>query len=403
MASFDSGPGTGPGPQPDVPLRLVSVTGEASGDLIAADALARLFARMPGLAIGGIGGERLKAVGMDCWFSSDDLAVRGYIEAMSKLVHILAVRYWLLEYAEKWRPQVFLGVDAPDFNLGVENKLRRQGIRTVHLISPSIWAWRPERIIKIRQAVDHMLCIFPFETDVYAGTGVKATYVGHPIADLIPMQPDRQAARAALGIAGSRPVVAVLPGSRAGELKHNGPAFFGAAGLLAADCDVVVPAASAAMAERIRQHPGFIEAQQQGVRLIAQTEGPPVSHLAMAACDAVLVASGTATLEAALFKRPMVIGYRVPALTYGLMRRRALIQDIGLPNILLGRRVVPELIQQEASPERLANAVRSWLADAAGSARLSAQFQQLHERLRLNAASRIAEILQWELTHAGGR
>lgn len=389
--------------QGDGPLRLVTVTGEASGDLIAADALRQLTEGMPDLELGGIGGERLKALGMDCWFSSDDLAVRGYIEAISKLIHILAVRYWLLEYVDKWRPQVFLGVDAPDFNLGVEKRLRHQGIRTVHLISPSIWAWRPERIIKIKQAVDHMLCIFPFETDVYAGTGVKTTYVGHPVADLIPMQPDRNAARQTLGIAGQRPVVAVLPGSRAGELKHNGSAFFGAAQLLAADCDVVIPAASPTMAQGIRQHPDFIRAQQHGVRLIAQEAGPPISHLTMAACDAALIASGTATLEAALFKRPMVIAYRVPQLTYALMRRRALIQDIGLPNILMGRRVVPELVQQEANPERLAHAVRGWLSDATATASLTAQFQELHQRLRLNAAERIAEILEWELTHAGRR
>ena len=401
MASFDSKTSQVPGQQASQPLRLVSVTGEASGDLIAADALRALGQRMPGLELGGIGGERLQAVGMDCWFSSDDLAVRGYVEAISKLVHILAVRYWLLEYIEKWRPQVFLGVDAPDFNLGVEKKLRREGIRTVHLISPSIWAWRPERIIKIKQAVDHMLCIFPFETDVYAGTGVNATYVGHPIADLIPLQPDRDAARKALGITGHRPVVAVLPGSRAGELKHNGAAFFGAAQLLAADCDVVIPAASAAMAQRIRKHPDFMQAQQSGVRLIVQDDGLPVSHLAMAACDAALIASGTATLEAALFKRPMVIGYRVPALTYALMRRKALIQDIGLPNILMGKRVVPELIQQEANPRALAAAVQAWLHNPSASASLAEQFHELHARLRLNAATRIAEILDWELTHAG--
>jgi len=179
-------------------MRLVTVTGEASGDLIAAEALRRLSAKIPQLELGGIGGDRLEALGMECWFRSDDLAVRGYAEAVSKLVHILAVRYWLLKYTTKWAPRVYLGVDAPDFNLGVEARIRQQGIRTVHLISPSIWAWRPERITKIKQAVDHMLCIFPFETQVYAGTGVQASYVGHPIADMIPLQPDAQAAREAL-------------------------------------------------------------------------------------------------------------------------------------------------------------------------------------------------------------
>jgi len=384
-------------------MRLVTVTGEASGDLIAAEALRLLSAKIPQLELGGIGGDRLAALGMECWFRSDDLAVRGYAEAVSKLVHILAVRYWLLKYTTKWAPRVYLGVDAPDFNLGVEARIRQQGIRTVHLISPSIWAWRPERITKIKQAVDHMLCIFPFETQVYAGTGVQASYVGHPIADMIPLQPDAQAAREALSISGHRAVVAVLPGSRMGELKHNGPEFFRAAAALARDCEVVIPAASAAIAQKIERHPEFRPAQQQGVRLLPQQGLDPISHLALAACDAALVASGTATLEAALFKRPMVIAYRVPALTYWMMRRRALIQDIGLPNILLGSRAVPELIQQEAQAPALAAAVRRWLDDAASSSRVREQFAGLHQDLRLGAAQRIADILDSELAGAGRR
>ena len=340
---------------------------------------------------------------MECWFQSDDLAVRGYAEAVSKLVHILAVRYWLLKYTAKWRPAVYLGVDAPDFNLGVEARLRQQGIRTVHLISPSIWAWRPERILKIKQAVDHMLCIFPFETQVYAGTGVQATYVGHPIADMIPMQPDGQSARRVLSLSGRRAVVAVMPGSRQGELRHNGPAFFQAAAVLARDCEVVIPAASESMAQQIQRHPEFRRAQQQGVRLLLQQGHDPVSHLALEACDVALVASGTATLEAALWKRPMVIAYRVPQLTYWMMRRRALIQDIGLPNILLGGRVVPELIQGQAQAHALAAAVREWLDHPADAERVREQFAELHHDLRRGAAQQIADILLSELGHAGGR
>ena len=384
-------------------MRLVTVTGEASGDLIASEALRKLCTKTPQLALGGIGGDRLAALGMECWFRSDDLAVRGYAEAVSKLVHILAVRHWLLKYATKWAPQVFLGVDAPDFNLGVEARIRQQGIRTVHLISPSIWAWRPERIIKIKQAVDHMLCIFPFETRVYAGTGVQASYVGHPIADMIPLEPDAQTARQALSISGHRSVVAVLPGSRAGELKHNGPEFFRAAAALARDCEVVIPAASASIAQQIQRHPEFRRAEQQGVRLLLQQGLDPVSHQALAASDVALVASGTATLEAALFKRPMVIAYRVPTLTYWMMRRRALIQDIGLPNILLGSRVVPELIQHEANASALVAAVRRWLDDAASISRVSEKFVGLHQSLRLGAAQRIADILDSELTDASRR
>lgn len=384
-------------------MRLVTVTGEASGDLIAADALRRLSNGAADLELGGIGGDRLRAVGMECWFRSDDLAVRGYAEAVSKLVHILAVRYWLLKYTAKWRPAVYLGVDAPDFNLGVEARLRQQGIRTVHLISPSIWAWRPERILKIKQAVDHMLCIFPFETKVYAGTGVQATYVGHPIADMIPIQPDSQSARRALSLSGSRAVVAVMPGSRQGELRHNGPAFFQAAAALARDCKIVIPTASESITQQIQRHPEFRRAQQQGVRLLLQQGHDPVSHLALEACDVALVASGTATLEAALWKRPMVIAYRVPQLTYWMMRRRALIQDIGLPNILLGSRVVPELIQSQAEAHALAAAVREWLDHPADAERVRERFTELHHDLRRGAAQQIADILLSELEHAGGR
>jgi len=387
--------------------RLVAVTGEASGDLIAADAMKTLRLLSPELELAGIGGPRLSAIGMECWFSSHDLAVRGYVEALSKLVHILAVRYWLLEYANKWQPRVFLGVDAPDFNLGVEARLRGRGVRTVHLISPSIWAWRPERIRKIQQAVDHMLCIFPFETDIYNGTGVQATYVGHPIADLIAESPDRKAARAALGVPDDgRPVVAVMPGSRIGELQHNSQAFFGAAMALTARAHVVVPAASQAMTGLLnrlsRRRPVIQAAREAGVRWIEQPldSETPISHTVLAACDVALVASGTATLEAALFKRPMVIGYRVPNLTYRLMKRRAVISMIGLPNILLKEQVVPEFIQDQCNAKALEDSVLAWLDQPQKSAALIERFSGLHQSLRQGAAHRIADILGSELDHA---
>ncbi|MFN4960560.1 MAG: lipid-A-disaccharide synthase [Burkholderiales bacterium] len=387
--------------------RLVAVTGEASGDLIAADAMKTLRLLSPELELAGIGGPRLSAIGMECWFSSHDLAVRGYVEALSKLVHILAVRYWLLEYANKWQPRVFLGVDAPDFNLGVEARLRGRGVRTVHLISPSIWAWRPERIRKIQQAVDHMLCIFPFETDIYNGTGVQATYVGHPIADLIAESPDRKAARAALGVPDdARPVVAVMPGSRIGELQHNSEAFFGAAMALTARAHVVVPAASQAMTGLLnrlsRRRPVIQAAREAGVRWIEQPldSETPISHTVLAACDVALVASGTATLEAALFKRPMVIGYRVPNLTYRLMKRRAVISMIGLPNILLKEQVVPEFIQDQCNAKALEDSVLAWLDQPQKSAALIERFSGLHQSLRQGAAHRIADILASELDHA---
>ena len=384
------------------PARLVAVAGEASGDLIASRAIGQLLAsqQAQSIEVAGIGGERLRSAGMTCWFNSQELAVRGYVEALSRLPQILLVRHRLLKEIKRWKPGVFLGVDAPDFNLGVEIRCREAGVRTVHFISPSIWAWRPERIHKIERAVDHMLCIFPFEPACYAGTRVRATYVGHPLADMIPTTPDQAAARAALGLKDEqRPVIAVLPGSRVGEIVHNGENFFEAAALLSQHAQVIVPAASAALAQRIRQMPAFERAGAAGVRLLVgdTDQGTPVSHQALSACDVALVASGTATLEAALFQRPMVIGYRIPALSYWMMKRQALTKHIGLPNILLGQRVVPELIQEEATPAALTEAVRHWLDHPQACQEVSERFQALHQTLRQDASARVADILRAEL------
>ncbi len=384
------------------PARLVAVAGEASGDLIASRAIGQLLAsqQTQSIEVAGIGGDRLRSAGMTCWFNSQELAVRGYVEALSRLPQILLVRHRLLKEIKRWKPGVFLGVDAPDFNLGVEIRCREAGIRTVHFISPSIWAWRPERIHQIERAVDHMLCIFPFEPACYAGTRVRATYVGHPLADMIPTTPNQAAARAALGLQDEqRPVIAVLPGSRVGEIVHNGENFFEASALLSLHAQVIVPAASAALAQRIRQMPAVERASAAGVRLLVgdTDQGAPVSHQALSACDVALVASGTATLEAALFQRPMVIGYRIPALSYWMMKRQALTKHIGLPNILLDQRVVPELIQEEATPAALAEAVRHWLDHPKACQEVSERFQALHQTLRQDASARVADILRAEL------
>ncbi len=386
--------------------RLVTVAGEASGDLIASQALSRLLQQRPTLSAAGIGGPMLKQAGLNTWFDSHALAVRGYVEALSKIVSILSIRRNLIRRARDWPVCVYLGVDAPDFNLGVEARLRSSHCRTVHLVSPSIWAWRPERIRLIEMAVDHMLCIFPFEPDCYRGTSVRATYVGHPIADQIALKIDQPFAKTQLGLdPGS--VVAILPGSRQGEIRYNGPSFFGAARRLAAHAQVVIPAASPITADQIRRHPDFQRAQDAGVRLITSDQSTmadrPVSHAVMAAADAILVASGTATLEAALFKKPMVIGYRVPALTYRLMKRRALISEIGLPNILLRRRVVEEIIQEEMTESRLAESVRQLLDHPEKSRPMIDAFYGLHEQLRCGAAERIAALVSEELDGADHR
>lgn len=385
--------------------RLAAVTGEASGDLIAAQALAPLASQ--GVALQGIGGPALQALGMDCWFAADRLAVRGYIEALSRLPDILSVRGQLLARLRQRPPDAFLGVDAPDFNLGVARAVKALGVSTVHLVSPSVWAWRPERVHGIAQAIDHMLCLFPFEPDCYRGTRVRAVFVGHPLADLVPLEQDPGAARAALQAAGLRfsqdqPILAVLPGSRLSEIRWLGPAFLQAAIGLRSEFAVVIPAVSVAIAEAIKALPDWAAAQDAGVQiidpLISNTGGRPwprpLSHLVLEACQLAIVASGTATLEAAMYRRPMVIGYRIPAISYWWMRRKALVQHIGLPNLLLREPVVPELIQDTCTAQGLVQAVRAWADAPARRQEVSQRFGALHESLRQGCAGRVTAVLQ---------
>jgi len=385
--------------------RLAAVTGEASGDLIAAQALAPLASQ--GVALQGIGGPALRALGMDCWFAADRLAVRGYIEALSRLPDILSVRRQLLSRLRQSPPDAFLGVDAPDFNLGVARAVKALGVPTVHLVSPSVWAWRPQRVHGIAQAIDHMLCLFPFEPDCYRGTRVHAVFVGHPLADLVPLVQDPAAARAALQAAGlqisqDQPVLAVLPGSRLSEIRSLGPAFLQAASVLSRDFAVVIPAVSAAIAQAIKALPQWSAAADAGVQMIDPTisnsNGPPwprpVSHLVLEASQLAMVASGTATLEAAMYRRPMVIGYRIPAISYWWMRRKALVQHIGLPNLLLREPVVPELIQDACTAQGLVQAVRAWTDAPAHRQEVSQRFGALHEGLRQGCAGRVTAVLQ---------
>ncbi|NBT34990.1 MAG: lipid-A-disaccharide synthase [Betaproteobacteria bacterium] len=386
------------------PERLALVAGEASGDLIAAQSLGQLLrarsSRGGSLALEGIGGSHLRALGMDCWHDAQRLAVRGYLEALSRLGSILAIRRDVRARLISRPPRLFLGVDAPDFNLTLEASLRREGIPTVHLVSPSIWAWRPERLRRIAEAVDHMLCLFPFEPDCYRETRVQAHYVGHPLADLIPEAPDRGQARELLGMAASaRPILAVLPGSRDSEIRLVGEAFLGAACVLADRFEVLIPLASEELGPRLKALKSWPRAQQRGVRLVGPVlpescqVGRPISHLVLQACEAALVASGTATLEAALFKRPQVIGYRVPALTYRMMRNKALVSRIGLPNLLVHPDLVPELVQDDCEAVALARALESFVCDAARVQRYENECRALHERLKCNTASRVATIL----------
>jgi lipid-A-disaccharide synthase len=377
------------------PMRVGMVAGETSGDLLASAVLDGLQARLggpDGLQAGGIGGPAMGARGFDAWWPSERLAVRGYAEVLREYPALRAVRTRLHDRMLAWRPDVFVGVDAPDFNLDLEGRLKASGIRVAHFIGPSIWAWRGKRIEKIRRSVDRMLLVFPFEQKLYDEAGVPATYVGHPLADAIPMQVDGAAARRALGLPERGQVVAVLPGSRGGEITYIAPAFVATIGWLARrrpDLVFVVPAATETLYARLR-------ALLAGADLPAGTDVRLVmgrSHDAMAASDTVLVASGTATLEVALHRKPMVIAYRMAWLSYRIMRRMGYLPWIGLPNILCNETVVPEFIQDGATPEAMGAALLAQLDDPLLTARLADRFAGLHETLRRDCAQRAAEAL----------
>ncbi|MBV5297282.1 MAG: lipid-A-disaccharide synthase [Rhodoferax sp.] len=374
------------------------VAGETSGDLLAGLLLDGLRRRWPDLHSFGIGGPQMVQRGFDAWWPHDKLSVHGFgWEVLRRYREIVGIRSQLKKRLLTQRPDIFIGVDAPDFNLDLEAALRQQGIKTVHFVCPSVWAWRPERLEKIKRSVDHVLCIFPFEPELLAQHGIAASYVGHPLANVIAMQPDRAQARAALGIRADDQVVAILPGSRESEVRHLALRFFQAAALMAKAqpaIQFIVPAVPL----RKRQIETAAVASGLGTQLRI-IDGQ--SHTVLAACDVTLIASGTATLEAALFKRPMVIAYHMGALSWQFMRRKRLQPWVGLPNILCREFVVPELLQEAATPQALASEVLRWL-DAAVSqpdkiAALEQRFAALHTQLRQDtptlAADAIAQIL----------
>lgn len=374
--------------------RFAMVAGEASGDLLGGLLLDGLRKRWPGLHAAGIGGPKMAAQGFEAWWPHDKLAVSGYVEVLSHYREISGIRQQLTERLLAPEPaervDAFIGIDAPDFNLDLEAKLKSQGMKAIHFVSPSIWAWRGKRIEKIQRSTDLVLCLFPFEPAIYAKQGIPAAYVGHPLADVIPLEVPRAQARAALGLAPDATVIALLPGSRRAEVQYIAPRLLQAA------------------AEMHRQRPGlrFVLPVVPGLRHVVEPlrkqYAAPVdieildgrSHDALAACDLTLIASGTATLEAALFKRPMVITYVMHALNWQMMKRMSYLPWVGLPNILLDDFAVPEFLQGEATPAHLAKAAFDWLDDPARCEVLRQRFEALHLQLRCNTGQKATDAIE---------
>ncbi|HTH45329.1 MAG TPA: lipid-A-disaccharide synthase [Oxalicibacterium sp.] len=361
------------------------VAGEASGDLLAGRLLSGLRPQLPDAYMHGIGGASMGQYGFVSDWPMEKLSVRGLFEVLAHYRELKGIQTALRDRLLAERPAVFIGVDAPDFNLGLETQLKAAGIPTVHFIGPSIWAWRGARIKKIARAVSHMLVIFPFEEAIYREAGIPATYVGHPLAQVVPMEPDQAAARAALNFSVDAKVLAILPGSRMSELKYNAVAFVQAAKLLLQrDPNLVFVAPMAGAAQRRYFTELLAQAGLQDVPLMI-TDGQ--SHIALAAADAVLVASGTASLEVALFKKPMVIAYKMMAASWHVLLRMAYQPWIGLPNILAREFLVPELLQDAATPQALADALWFQLQDDVNRERLRRRFIDMHHTLLRDTAA----------------
>jgi lipid-A-disaccharide synthase len=384
-----------PADAPRRAFRIGLVAGETSGDQLGAGLIDALRARFPDAEFAGIGGPLMRDAGFDAWHDASELAVMGLAEVLAHLPRLLKLRSAFRTRMLAWHPDVFIGIDAPDFNLPVERWLKQRGIRTVHDVSPSVWAWRESRAEKIGRSADRVLCLFPMEPPIYARHGIDARYIGHPLADALPLEPDRIAAREALGLAQDDIVLAILPGSRVGEIQRLGRIFLDAATLIAREIPglrIVVPAANAHCREAI-----------DALRSPNDTFGMTIldgnAQRAMIASDAVLLASGTAALEAMLCKRPMVVGYRLAPLSHAIVRAFGLlkVQSVSLPNVLAGAPIVPELLQDDCTPDKLAAALLPFLRAPDAGAMLQPTFRALHLALRRDASARasdaIAELL----------
>lgn len=372
-------------------LKVAMVAGEASGDLLGAHLMDALKAAHPDVEFAGIGGPRMLARGFTSQVPQERLAVRGYVEVLSRLPELLRIRRTLRDTLLAEKPDVFIGIDAPDFNLALEKWLKQAGLRTVHYVSPSVWAWRPERVVKIGDSADQVLCLFPMEKPLYDAAGVPATFVGHPLASEIPLQPDQAAMREQLGLPKQAPVFALLPGSRKSELEFMGGLYIEVARQLLArypDAQFLVPLATRPTLDQFDQLLTRHKAWDLPIRKLFGH-----AQMAMIAADVVLVTSGTATLEVALTKRPMVISYKLSWLTYQLVKRKLKLPYVGLPNILAKRFVVPELLQKDATVEKLTAAVAELYDNQASRQDIIDTFTELHLSLKADSAKLAAEAI----------
>lgn len=372
------------------PFRIIVTAGEASGDILGAELLTALRQHLPNATYAGIAGPAMRNAGCSPWFTTEELSLMGMFEVLRHLPRILRLRKQFLQRLLECKPDVYIGIDAPDFNFGIERILKKHGILTVHYVSPSIWAWKPRRAANMHQMIDRLLCLFPMEPALYASYPLKAQYVGHPTADRIPLENDKQAARKQLGLPINTPLLAILPGSRLGEIKRLNRCFLSAALRVQktiTNLCICIPAANAACHAQIAAE---IPTELQNIHIIDGN-----ARTVMAAADVVLLASGTATLEATLIKRPMVVGYKVHPMTYAIVRTLRLvhIDRFALPNILSQKSLVPEFIQDQCTDENLARALLHWFTTPQAVAELLPHFQRIHENLRHNASDKAARII----------
>jgi lipid-A-disaccharide synthase len=367
------------------------VAGEASGDLLGSHLIRALKKRRPDLEFVGIAGPKMMAEGAKTLFPMEQLSVRGYIEVLRHLPGLLRLRKQLTQHFLDNPPDLFIGIDAPDFNFTLERNLKNKGIRTIHYVSPSIWAWRKGRIKKIKSAVSHMLALFPFETKVYQEADIPVTYVGHPLADILPIESNMKEARADLKLTHATNVIAMLPGSRQSEVRQLANLYVRTAKLILnkrPDIRFLIPLVTKETRAIFQQAIYDDNAQDLPMQILFGH-----AHMAMQASDAVIVASGTATLEAALIKRPMVITYRMPSLSWQLLKRMNYLPYVGLPNILAERFVVPELLQHDATPEKLAEATLKLIEDKTLMAEIREEFTRMHHTLRQNTEEKAADAI----------